>query len=109
MALIESERGIMTDNNDKPKNGYGHKRTIKEMQEEWKIIKQKKEVMLKIEENITEHQAFIFSILRDRIQEVKNDFQRKAMTYWKLNEVINFLDKEAKKYGFDSKIKTKSR
>ena len=105
MALIESERGIMTDNNDKPKNGYGHKRTIKEMNEEWKIIKQKKEVMLKIEENITEHQAFIFSILRDRIQEVKNDFQREAMTYWKLNEVINFLDKEAKKYGFVKKTK----
>ena len=105
MAFTESERGIMTDNNDKPKNGYGHKRTIKEMNEEWKIIKQKKEVMIQIEENITEHQAFIFSILRDRIQEVKNDFQRKAMTYWKLDEVINFLDKEAKKHGFVKKTK----
>ena len=105
MALIESERGIMTDKYEGKPKGAGHKRTIKEMQEEWKIIKQKKEVMLQIEENITEHQAFIFSILRDRIQEVKNDFQRKAMTYWKLNEVINFLDKEAKKYGFVKKTK----
>jgi len=118
MAFTEFERGIMADNNDKPKNGYGHKRTIKEMQEEWKVIKQKKEVMLKIEETITEHQAFIFSILRDRIEEVKTDFQRKAMTYWKLDEVINFLDKEANRYGFESyqkrkenkiKKKTKSR
>ena len=109
MALTESERGIMTDKYEGKPKGAGHKRTIKEMHEEWKIIKQKKEVMIQIEENITEHQAFIFSILRDRIQEVKNDFQREAMTYWKLNEVINFLDKEAKKYGFVKKTKTKSR
>ena len=102
----------------KNQDTYGNKRTIKEMQEEWKVIKQKKEVMIKIEETITEHQAFIFSILRDRVEEVKNDFQRKAMTYWKLDEVINFLDKEANRYGFESyqkrkenkiKKKTKSR
>jgi len=108
----------MTDKYDGKPKGSGHKRTIKEMQEEWKVIKQKKEVMLKIEETITEHQAFIFSILRDRIEEVKTDFQRKAMTYWKLDEVINFLDKEANRYGFESyqkrkenkiKKKTKSR
>ena len=77
------------------------KRTIKEMTDEWKIIKQKKNVMLEIEERITEHQAFIFSILRNRIEEVKQDFQRKAFTYWKLDEVINFLDKEAKKFGYE--------
>jgi len=108
----------MTDKYDGKPKGAGHKRTIKEMQEEWKVIKQKKEVMIKIEETITEHQAFIFSILRDRIEEVKTDFQRKAMTYWKLDEVINFLDKEANRYGFESyqkrkenkiKKKTKSR
>jgi hypothetical protein len=82
-------------------SGNHKQRTIKEMAEEWKIIKNKNNVMLEIEERITEHQAFIFSILRNRVEEVKKDFQRKAFTYWKLDEVINFLDKEAKKFGYE--------
>ena len=76
-------------------------RTIKEMKEEWKVIRKRKQVMIEIEESITEHQAFIYSIMYNRLAEIEEDFKRKAFTYWKLHEVMNFLDTEAKKYGYN--------
>jgi len=58
----------------------------------WKILKDKNKLIVDIETKVSEHQAFVYKILAQRINEVKEDFQRKSFTYWKLNEIIDFLE-----------------
>ena len=59
---------------------------------DWRILRDKKRLVVGIETKIEEHQAFVYKILGERIKEVKEDFQRKSFTYWKLNEIIEFLE-----------------
>ena len=66
---------------------------------DWKILKDKKQLLVDVETKIDQHQAFIYKILAERIQEVHDDFQRKAFTYWKLNEIIEFLEDFSKKHS----------
>jgi len=66
---------------------------------DWKILKDKNQLIVDIETKVTEHQAFVYKILGERIKEVKEDFQRKSFTYWKLNEIIEFLEDFSKKHG----------
>jgi|TARA_Y100000310_G_C20552648_1_gene748912 hypothetical protein len=68
---------------------------------EWKLLRDEKklrntslELLSKYEKGYKEHQQFVYKVLADRIVEVKEDFQRKAFTYWKLNELIKFLEKD---------------
>ena len=66
---------------------------------DWKILKNKKQLLVDIETNLDQHQAFIYKILAERMQEVHDDFQRKAYTYWKLLEIIEFLEDFSKKHS----------
>jgi hypothetical protein len=66
---------------------------------DWKILKDKNKLIVDIETKVTEHQAFVYKILGERIKEVKEDFQRKSFTYWKLNEIIEFLEDFSKKHS----------
>jgi Cft2 family RNA processing exonuclease len=66
---------------------------------DWKILKDKKQLLVDVETKIDQHQAFIYKILAERIQEVHDDFQRKAFTYWKLLEIIEFLEDFSKKHS----------
>jgi len=77
---------------------------------DWKILKDKNKLIVDIETKVTEHQAFVYKIIAERIKEVKEDFQRKSFTYWKLNEIIEFLEDFTKKHSVqvDSKGKKSS-
>ena len=66
---------------------------------DWKILKDKNKLIVDIETKVTQHQAFVYKILGERIKEVKEDFQRKSFTYWKLNEIIEFLEDFSKKHS----------
>jgi len=64
---------------------------------DWKILRDKNQLIVDIETKVTEHQSFVYKILGERIKEVKEDFQRKSFTYWKLNEIITFLEDYSEK------------
>ena len=74
---------------------------------DWKILKDKNKLIVDIETKVTEHQAFVYKILGERIKEVKEDFQRKSFTYWKLNEISQFLDDFSKKHSPQGDVKAK--
>lgn len=65
---------------------------------DWKILKDTNKLIVDIETKVSEHQAFVYKIIAERIKEVKEDFQRKSFTYWKLNEIIEFLEDFSKKH-----------
>ena len=69
---------------------------------DWRILRDKKRLVVGIETKIEEHQAFVYKIMAERIKEVKEDFQRKCYSYWKLNEIINFLEDYSKKHSSQS-------
>jgi len=77
---------------------------------DWKILKDKNKLIVDIEMKVSEHQAFVYKIIAQRIKEVKEDFQRKSFTYWKLNEIIEFLEDFTQKHSsqVDSKAKKSS-
>ena len=85
----------------------GQKRKYKQVFSEWKILRDKKQLIVDLETSIDEHQAFVYKILSQRIQEVKEDFQRKSFTYWKLNEISQFLDDFSKKHSPQGDVKAK--
>jgi hypothetical protein len=66
---------------------------------DWKILRDKNQLIVDIECKVSDHQAFVYKILAERIKEVKEDFQRKSFTYWKLNEIITFLDDYSEKHS----------
>jgi hypothetical protein len=66
---------------------------------DWKILRDKKRLIVDLETNIDQHQAFIYKILAERMTEVKEDFQRKCYSYWKINEIVQFLDDFSKKHS----------
>jgi len=66
---------------------------------DWKILRDNNKLIVDIGTKVTEHQAFVYKILGERIKEVKEDFQRKSFTYWKLNEIIEFLEDFSKKHS----------
>ena len=72
---------------------------------DWRILRDKKRLIVDLETNIDQHQAFVYKILSQRIQEVKEDFQRKCYSYWKLNEISQFLDDFSKKHSPQSDVK----
>jgi len=74
---------------------------------DWKILKDKNKLIVDIETKVTEHQAFVYKIIAERIKEVKEDFQRKSFTYWKLNEIIEFLEDFAQKHSSQGDSKGK--
>ena len=74
---------------------------------DWKILKDKNKLIVDIETKVTEHQAFVYKILGERIKEVKEDFQRKSFTYWKLNEIIEFLEDFSQKHSSQGDVKDK--
>ena len=65
---------------------------------DWKILRDNNQLIVDIETKVTEHQSFVYKILGERIKEVKEDFQRKSFTYWKLNEIITFLEDYSEKH-----------
>ena len=85
----------------------GQKRKYKQVFSEWKILRDKKQLIVDLETSIDEHQAFVYKILSQRIQEVKEDFQRKCFSYWKLNEISQFLDDFSKKHSPQGDVKAK--
>ena len=74
---------------------------------DWKILRDKNQLILDIECKVSNHQAFVYKILAERIKEVKEDFQRKSFTYWKLNEIITFLEDFSKKHSPQGNVKAK--
>jgi len=66
---------------------------------DWKILRDKKRLIVDLETNIDQHQAFVYKILAERMIEVKEDFQRKCYSYWKINEIVEFLDDFSKKHS----------
>ena len=85
----------------------GQKRKYKQVFSEWKILRDKKQLIVDLESSIDEHQAFVYKILSQRITEVKEDFQRKCFSYWKLNEISQFLDDFSKKHSPQDDVKAK--
>ena len=83
------------------------KRKYKQVFSEWKILRDKKQLIVDLETSIDEHQAFVYKILSQRITEVKEDFQRKSFSYWKLNEISQFLDDFSKKHSPQDDVKAK--
>jgi len=65
---------------------------------DWKILRDKNQLIIDIECKVSDHQAFVYKIIAERIKEVKEDFQRKSFTYWKLNEIITFLEDYSEKH-----------
>jgi len=69
---------------------------------DWKILRDKNQLIIDIECKVSDHQAFVYKIIAERIKEVKEDFQRKSFTYWKLNEIITFLEDYSEKHWSES-------
>ena len=77
------------------------KETIKKKKDfsDWKIMRDQNKLVVDIGTKVSEHQAFVYKIMAERIKEVKEDFQRKCYSYWKLNEIIKFLEDYSKKHS----------
>ena len=77
------------------------KQTIQKKKDfsDWKIMRDQNKLVVDIGTKVSEHQAFVYKIMAERIKEVKSDFQRKCFSYWKLNEIIKFLEDYSKKHS----------
>jgi hypothetical protein len=85
------------------------KQTIKKKKDfsDWKIMRDQNKLVVDIGTKVSEHQAFVYKVMSERIKEVKSDFQRKCFSYWKLNEIIKFLDDYSKKHSAQGDVKAK--